>query len=353
MRLFSIGSGQLGIKVATLALGGTLGLTGCKETNMAPPAPAQGSQLPTSATSVASLTRPIAAALSPDAKTVYVTAFDANGQGQIYSGPVSGGTVTLVSSSVPLSYPCSIAITSDGNTLVVADLGDAGQNGSSGAIYAGTTSGNLTALSTPTSTPQYPTGVALSLDDQNIYVTGTDPTTNPPMPGVWMIPVKGGTATQLFEGSPLSYPAGVAVANDGNIYVADTSGMGTNQGAIFRIQGNRALQITKTPLHMNFPVGLASAGTGFPDLLFTATLVLGTPTEPYLYQLSPDGTQTPIALTGGVVVTEATSLRRAPTSDSWVMVDGVVPAGDLANMPGTPDPAQLANPNGQVIQLSP
>jgi len=341
-------SGQFAVPIAALALGGTLGLSGCKD-KITPTPPTIGSQVPKSATTAATLSRPIAAALSPDAKTVYVTAFDSNGQAQLYSGP-AGGALTVVASSMPLSYPCSIAVTSDGTKLLIADLGDAGGGGPTGAVYTSSTTGTLTALTT--GTPQYPTGVALSLDDSSAYVTGVDPTDG--KPGVWQIAVSGGGPVQLYKGAPLVYPAGVTVSNDGGLYVADTSGLGASQGAIFRIQDSRAFQINKTPLRMHFPVGLAPAGQGFPDLLITTAVALGVPNEPFVVRLSPDGTQQPLtlALAGGTI-TEPTSIHRAAKTDSWIVVDAVVPAADLAGAPGVPDPAKLDNPDGRIIQLSP
>lgn len=348
MRSFCRWSGQLAVPIAVVALGGTLGLSGCKE-KQTPTGPTVGTQSPKSASTAATLSRPIAAALSPDAKTVYVTAFDSNGQAQLFSGP-AGGSLTVTASSVPLSYPCSITVTSDGARLLIADLGDAGSGGPTGAVYSSTTSGTMTALTS--GTPQYPTGVALSTDNTSAYVTGVDPTDG--QPGVWQIAISGGGPVQIFKGTPLVYPAGVTVSNDGSVYVADTSGMGATRGAIFRIQDSRAVQINKTPLSMHFPVGLAPAGQGFPDLLVTTTVALGTGAEPFVVRLSPDGTQTPLMLSvSGGAVTEATTIHRAAKADSWILVDAVVPASDLAGSPGVADPAKLDNPDGRVIQLSP
>lgn len=328
-----------------LAASGALLSAGCKnDPANVPPPPTLGTQTPKNAATSATLLRPIAAALSPDAKTLYVTAFDQMGQGQVMSGAV-GGALSPLTTGVTLSYPCGIAVSPDGMTLLVTDLGDAGSAGPTGAIYRGTATGALTAVSAAMVT--HPTAVAVSLDSATAYVTGSDQTDG--QPGVWSIALSGGAVTQLVKGSPLNAPAGITVANDSSVYVADTGASGGGLGAIFRIQSGRSIQINKTPLRMHFPAGITSAGTGYPDILYTVAQTIGT--EEYLYRLSPDGTASKITLAGDAKVIEATTVARAAKADTWALVNGVAPAADVA--PNTPDPAKLENPDGHVIQLTP
>lgn len=345
MRWLSTCAVRLAGPLAALATGGALLSVGCKDQpGNVPPPPTLGTQSPKNAATAATLLRPIAAALSPDAKTLFVTAFDQLGQGQVLSGAV-GGTLAPLSTGVTLSYPCGIAVSPDGMTLLVTDLGDAGGAGPTGAIYRGATTGGLSAVTAPMVI--YPTAVAVSLDSATAYVTGSDQTDG--QPGVWSIALSGGTVNPLIKGPPLAHPAGITVANDSSVYVADSGASGGGHGAIFRIQSGRPIQINKTPLRMHFPAGITSAGTGYPDLLYTVAQALGS--EPYLYRLSPDGTTAPIMLGGDAKVIEATTVARAANADTWALVNGVAPAADVA--PNTPDPAKLENPDGHVIQLTP
>lgn len=349
MRLRHTGCGTRLAPLVVLALAseavGTL--SGCKIKEELG-TPVEGQAIPTQNSAVGQLRRPTAAALSADGTTLYALAQDATAGTQggyaLYSGPV-GGPTTQVATMPGLTYPVALAVSRTGTQLVIADLGDIGTGGAAGAIYRGTPSGTLSPLTT--TGPAYPTALALSADGLDVYVTGTDPDPQNASPGVWRIPLSGGAPVTVYKGTPLVQPAGVTTASDGSLYVADTRAAPSGQGAVFRIVGDRIFQISKSGLRFNFPTGLAPAGRNTPDVLLATARSVGN--EPWLYRLSPSGAQTAVTLPElPVPITEATSIQRAAAADVWIAVDAVVPASGA-----TPDPQQLDDPAGQLVQLIP
>lgn len=331
------GQGSTRFWIATGLLFGALG--SCQRPE-SPPGPIDGSSLPGQSRTIATLTRPTAAALSTDGKTVYVLAQDETSAYQIYSGSV-GSALSVVRTSQPLSYPVAIAVNRAGSQLYVLDLAESGSAHPAGAIYRVTQNGEVSVL--PESTPSHPTGIALSHDDQQLYIVGTDGESPVDRAGVWRAPVAGGTTVAEFTGSPLSQPLGVAVASDGAIYVADAQGSSMGTGGIFRVSGGKAFPLSTTPLRLTYPAGLCAAGRVSADVLFTSPSVDAV--DPWLTRLSPDGRQEAVELSP---VNEATALYRAADADLWVAVEAAVP-----EVTATPDPDQPDQPQGRILLLSP
>ncbi|MBL9004848.1 MAG: hypothetical protein JNJ46_11410 [Myxococcales bacterium] len=303
-----------------------------------PPQPILGSAVPTQSQVVATLTRPTAAALSSDGTLLFALAQDDAEAYQLFAGSV-GSTLSVVPTSVPLSYPVALAIRRTRPELVVVDLGASDAAHPAGTVYRGTFDGTLAPLSS--SLPWYPTAVALAADDRSVYVTGRDAQSGEA--GVFQVSLSDGAIHTLFQGAPLSQPIAVAQTSDGGLYVAEAQNAGTQRGAIFRISAGQALPIRREPLPSLFPSGLCAAGRPSADLLFSASLATGT--EPWLYRLSPTGTTEALVFSSA---TEVTALSRAADADLWVAIDAVVPA-DAAS----PDPLSLERPQGHVLLLAP
>lgn len=303
-----------------------------------PPQPLVGSAAPTQSSVIATLTRPTAAALSADGKTLYVLAQDDADAYQLYSGAV-GGALSVVPTSQPLAYPVALAVRREGQELFIADLGASDATSPSGVLYRSTTSGALTGLAG--SVLQAPTALALATDDQSLYVTARDAQTGEP--GVWQISIADGVPTRLYQGPPLAQPLAIAQTQDGSVYVADAQGSSLGTGALFRIAAGQALAVSKSPLALTFPSGLCAAGRPTADLLLSTPLLTGT--EPWLLRMSPSGAQDPVVLPNA---TEVTSISRAADADLWVAIDAVIPAAAA-----DADPQALERPQGHVLLLAP
>lgn len=325
----------LTLSAAGLAL--AMAAAGCKPTyEVVQPPPATGHPTPTQALAMATVGHPLAAAVASDAQTLYVVGFDASGQVGLGIGTISSPLPAIPMSGAAISFPIGIAVSSDGKTLLLADIGAAGVDGN-GGVYKATPSGDLTAITN--GELRRPTAVAFSSDEKSVYVTAVD--TSDDQPGVFKLSLNGGSAELLYKGPPLTNPSGMAVANDGSLYVADSTSVGAQTGNIYRIQSNRAIQINKKPLSLGYPAGLAAAGNQSIDLLYVSQPAVG---ADWLFRLSPEGTSTPVTIDGITAPTDATTLVRAPKADAWVLVDSVIP-GNTA--------AEIENPSGRVVQLAP
>lgn len=297
-----------------------------------------GSALPTQSSIVATLTRPTAAALSANGKTLYVLAQAEDETYQLYAGAV-GSALSVVPTSLPLAYPVALALRRDDRELLIVDLGSSDADAPAGVVYRGTLDGALTPLVAPDM--QRPTAAAIAADDRSAYITGYSAQTG--QAGVWNMPFSEGSTQPIFQGAPLAQPIGIAVASDGGVYVADAQGSSPGTGGIFRIAAGQAVPISNGPLSLSFPSGICPAGRPSPDLLISAPLLTGT--EPWLLRVSPSGTIEDIVLPSA---TEVTALNRAADVDLWVAIDAVVPSSAASSDPLSPE-----RPQGHILLLTP
>ena len=321
MHLLSKRSGRLAGPLVAAATWSVLGIAGCNQNGTAtmdmtnpgmdmgmlqPPGP------PTKAASVATLDRPLAAVLTPDAKTVYVTAHDANGLAQLYSVPAAGGTPALISTSAPLFHPLSMAISLDGGTLYIVD--SAGGAEDAGAVYASNVGGALGANAF--TGVRGPAGVAVSADGKTVYVSGFDATDG--KPGVFSAGSTGGGVTVVAKGPPFSNPSAVTVTADGTVYVVDTTTSGPKQGGVIKVVGGAATLFTTQALTDGFSAGIAPDGVGSNDLLVTGNTGLG---SGVVYNVSTAGVAAPLSL--GTTLFDPATIHRAANVSAWVTVDSV------------------------------
>lgn len=175
---------------------------------------------------------------APDGQFVYFTANGTSGAA-VYKVASTGGTVTAVASGAPFAAPWGLSISTDGQTLYVADLG--AENSTDGnAIFAISANGGTpTRLEkTASSRPNVPEVVSENGVDM-LYYSGFDPSDK--QPAIFKLnPAQNEAATVVFKGAPLVWPSGVAVTKAGVVYVVDMAASGNDLGAVFRIQNGTA-----------------------------------------------------------------------------------------------------------------
>ena len=164
---------------------------------------------------------------SPDGETFYVAAYTEDGQPGVFSVDVDSGAVSALHVGDPLLYPADLAISCDGSTLYVADQGVGIPDSEFGdpvdpleqvgGIHSLDTSGGGIATFEATGL-QTAAGVVMNTDCDTLYVTGQTPMYQP---ALFTVPVGGGAATVVHEGSPLVSPTGVHVDADEVAWVMD------------------------------------------------------------------------------------------------------------------------------------
>jgi DNA-binding beta-propeller fold protein YncE len=194
---------------------------------------------------------------SPDGKTFYFAAYDAQGAPGIFSTPSDdASTASEIAAGDPLSHPIGLVMSCDGNSLYIADLG-----GENGAILSLDAAGGA-----PTdmgaSNVIGPSGLAMGPDCKTIYATGR---TTDGQPALFTLSTAGGPANLVYQGSPLVSPTGVHVDTSGVAWVMDHLAAGMNgEGVLFAIpsDGSSATEVV-SGMKMGTPGGVSlTAGGG-------------------------------------------------------------------------------------------
>lgn len=311
-------SGRLAGPLVAAATWSLVGLAGCDSTPNAmdmgtnpdlamvqPPGP------PTKSSLVATVDRPLAAVLSPDAKTVFLTAHDANGLAQLYRVD-SGGAPAVLNTGGKLIHPVGLGISPSGTTLYIVD--SAGGSEDAGVVYSSDTTGALGG--TTYTGVRAPAGVAVSADGQTVYITGFETASG--QPGLFSASVGGGAVTAVAKGSPFSNPSAVTITADGTLYVVDTTALGPKLGAVIKVSGATATKFTTQALTVGFSAGIAPDGVGSNDLLVTGNTGLG---SGFISNVSTAGAATPITV--GTPLFDPATIHRAANVSAWVTVDSV------------------------------
>src|SRR6185295_19046569 len=77
-------------------------------------------------------------------------------------------------------------------------------------------------------------------------------------PNVFQIASAGGTAAPLAPASSLSDPSVIAIAQNGDVYVADSTGAETRRASVLLVKGGAVTTIA-SDLPVGYPVGIALA----------------------------------------------------------------------------------------------
>jgi DNA-binding beta-propeller fold protein YncE len=224
---------------------------------------------PSEATMIASegFTNPMDAVASLDGKTFYFSAFtdEAIPRPGIFSVASTGGEVTRLTAGLPLENPAGLLLSADGNKLYVADIGrragEPGEDGeatSASVMYTIATSGGaLTPFASDGIVEA--AGLALSFDEESIYVTGYDAEGRP---ALFTLPTEGGAAQTVLAGDPLESPSGVYVDKDNVAWVMDqhpSRGLG---GALWAIDPQGSASEVVSGLGLSEPAGVSLISAG-------------------------------------------------------------------------------------------
>lgn len=162
----------------------------------------------------------IDATVAPDGDTVYFTATSSRGPG-VFQVPAEGGAAEAVVAGSPFRKPVGVAVTTDGNRLLVADAEAETPEGGDGAVLAVPVAGAEPTVVGGTQ-GMSPRGLEVVSEggEDVVFFTGRD--TGDGAPGVFKVPVDGGnSATVVVKGSPLAEPDAVTATGQGVVYVTD------------------------------------------------------------------------------------------------------------------------------------
>jgi hypothetical protein len=261
---------------------------------------------------------------SPDGTTVYVTGADATGNVGVFSVSTSGGptapTTVSAGGTTPWVAPFGIAISSDGNTLYVADTGaDVGTPPSdSGGIFSLATTAGTPALIAG-STGVYPRGITVETSGSadTLFFTGS-------LSGiatVFSTPTAGGTPTKIANGA--IDPSGIAADSSGNLYVVDTTGGPGGIASVLKVaMGASTTSVLLAGTYVGYPAGIAVDSAG--------NVILSGLTAPngndVLSSISSAGAATPFltdaaSLTALGKLTGAAGLHKASAANVYAFVD--------------------------------
>jgi hypothetical protein len=192
-----------------------------------------------------------------DGNTLYLAASDDSGlRGTIYSLAKSGGSPTVVVSSVVSAYDLVV----DANNLYWTSFGTPNADGdvqSDGKVERASKQGaGRTALASNLSGP-----TTLAVDDANVYFVEAGVGIGNPASGVRAVPKGGGTVRNLANGVPA-----VALTIDATHVFYST--FGADSGAIARVakSGGASTRIADLPQEVSFTLRL------FGDTLYAYTL---------------------------------------------------------------------------------
>lgn len=317
------------MRVYLCLVAGLVVLSGCESQRPAPlgPAPGDGTikDLTAAATAgPATFRAPLDAALSPDGKTAYFVAL-AGDEAAVFRTPApSSEPPALLAKGGRLVSPFGVDVSSDGATLVLADSSALPESdeGEPGALLVLSSSGGTPQPLAGTAGYR-PRGVVVvkTASGDVVYFSGRERGTGEP--GVFSVPLGGGTVSVVAKGGPFVEPSGLAVDAAGTVYTAD---VGDPDG-----QNARVLEVAQgTPR-----VFLANVAVGYPAGVALSqdekTLLLSArhpQARTDAVVRAPVGGGEIELITGGIdAFEEPAGLHRARSADTYIWADSAANGG--------------------------
>lgn len=280
------------------------------------------------ATTSGSYRLPLDSVPSSDGGTFYFTAMGTDAMGNtvpgVFSVPAAGGEATQLHLGAPLASPLGIAISSDDQTLFIADAA-AGYDPNDRSDMPSEFIGQILKLPATGGRPApfaavngfQPKGITLikQAGQDIIYFTGRSSADG--KPGVFSVPSDGASVTVLTAGAPLIDPAGVDVARDGTIYVTNTTSQEDATATVYSIpSGGGTPKPVVSRIKVGYPAGLALSMDSKTLLISGQDPSLGTTV---VYRANLDTKEVSTINQGIENHTDAGGLHRAAGSDlfSW------------------------------------
>jgi sugar lactone lactonase YvrE len=194
---------------------------------------------------------PLDSTPDPNANTIYFTAIGPHGPG-VFRVPAAGGEATEVVAGPPFVVPTGVAMSTDGQSLYVADPLAYSDGGRAGQIFViSMADGSVRSLSGTEGTRPQGLDVVSQNGHDVLCFTGRDPMSREA--AVFKMAATGDAApTIVASGSPLVDPDGLAVTHTGTVYVTDHSSV----GKVFKLDGGAITCVVEnTPL--GEPAGIA------------------------------------------------------------------------------------------------
>jgi DNA-binding beta-propeller fold protein YncE len=252
---------------------------------------------------------------------VYFTGIDASGTPGVFKVRAASGNaeVATLAAGSPFVTPLGIATSTDGGRLYVADPGagdasgaDAGEifwvDAASGA--SGPVAGGEATLARGLDVVRDAAGTDL------IVFAGADRADG--KPGVFKLAAHGGQVSVVAKGSPLVDPSGVAIADDGRVFVCDTLASPDKTTTVFKIEDGFVAPFF-TGLHAGYPCGLALTRDGQTLFVIAKSAETGMDEVVGLDAASAAVVTRSAGIAGH---TEAGGLHRARGADAFAFVEG-------------------------------
>jgi hypothetical protein len=276
----------------------------------------------TMAANESSFTSPFDATPSPDGKAVYFTAIGADGTAGVFSASPSGGDVRRLDSGGVLVSPAGITMGPDGRQLFIADAAvDNDTSEKFGAVFVLPAAGGTPAV-LPGTEGFDPRGV--DAVGSTLYFTAGPMSADGP--GVYSTALAGGQPAPIASGAPFVNPSGLCVAQNGDVFVADTLASASKLAAIVQVSGGRAALLVGD-LGVGHPAGITLVQDE--SALLVSGLDPATETD-LVYRIDLGATPRTSTFNKGIsTFSEPAGLHRAAGADIYAWADS------LANDTGT------------------